>query len=336
MNLLEPAAVRSMPPAAVRTVVFHNLGRIARVDLVDVLTKFASHGFVELLQILKPAVLYKGAPRLHVVGKQLCKLPQHILLHFDGTVPEQRLQGLQVRALCQHGLQAPSALHLQVLAAVLVDHAGKQVPKHVGLRQRSGVIGRVPPDLAQGPGAGRLDVVLGLLDKRLLQRRHALGHDDRERERLAEGRDEAQGHDAGKLGVAGRLAHVIHERGGSARVHNQLGELRGVLGDLPYRRGGVLAHELVIVLEAIQDVGEDLGFDHHLREVDGVLGNLRQAAAHLALELGVGMRDEWRQVRHGARIHHGLRELRRVLADVGHGGGRDALEGHLRLLQAQN
>ena len=48
--------------------------------------------------------LHKGSPGLDVVGKELGKLAQHILLNLDRRVAEQRLQGLEVGALCQDGL----------------------------------------------------------------------------------------------------------------------------------------------------------------------------------------------------------------------------------------
>lgn len=59
-------------------------------------------------------------------------------------------------------------------------------------------------------------------------------------------------------------------------------------------------------LEAVEEVGEDLGLHHHLSQVDRVLGDLGQRGRHLPLELGVGVHDQGRQVRHGCRIHHRL------------------------------
>ena len=167
-------------------------------------------------------------------------------------------------------------------------------------------------------------MILWFRDKRLLQRCHALGHDDGQSEGLREGRDVAHGHDARELRVALRLADEVHERRRAAAVDDELGELGGMLGHLANARGGVLAHEGVAVLEAVEDVREDLRLDDHLRQVHAVLGDLRQAAAHLPLQLGVGVHDERREVRHRARIHDRLRQLRGVLADVAvqQGAGR--------------
>jgi hypothetical protein len=62
----------------------------------------------------------------------------------------------------------------------------------------------------------------------------------------------------------------------------------------------------VLVLERREDLGENLRLDHDLGQVDRVLGDLRQTREHLSLQLGVGVRDEGRQVGHGAIVHHDL------------------------------
>ena len=49
----------------------------------------------------------------------------------------------------------------------------------------------------------------------------------------------------------------------------------------------------------------------------------------LYLEFCVRVEDHLRQVRHGTGVHHSLRQLRRVFADVAEGGGRDAFQSHL-------
>ena len=53
-------------------------------------------------------------------------------------------------------------------------HARKHVAQHVGLGQRTRVVGRVAPDLAQRPRGGSLDVVFRLGRKRVAQRGDAL------------------------------------------------------------------------------------------------------------------------------------------------------------------
>mmetsp|Transcript_10603 Transcript_10603/g.28591 ORF Transcript_10603/g.28591 Transcript_10603/m.28591 type:complete len:227 (+) Transcript_10603:545-1225(+) len=194
----------------------------------------------------------------------------------------------------------------------------------------------MPADLTQGPGRGRLQVVLRFVDQCVLQGRDALGHDYGERQRLGEGRDVAQRHDAGQPVVSARLGDVVDHGGDAAGVHDELCEVRGVAGDLADAGRGVLAHELVDVLQAVQDPWEDLGLDHDLGQVHGVLRDLRQAGADLALELGVVVGDVLREQRHCTGVDDDLRQLRGVLADVAEGRGGDALQGELRLLEAQN
>ncbi len=54
----------------------------------------------------------------------------------------------------------------------------------------------------------------------------------------------------------------------------------------------------------------------------------------LALQLGIRVHDERRQVRDSTGINHRLRKLGGVLADVAHGRCRDALKSYLGLLDA--
>ncbi len=89
----------------VRTIVLDNLRRIAVVDLGNEFGELAPYGLVELLQELEAARLHEGPSRLHVVGKELGELLQNVLLDLGGRVPEQRLQGLQVRTLGEDGLR---------------------------------------------------------------------------------------------------------------------------------------------------------------------------------------------------------------------------------------
>lgn len=270
------------------------------------------------------------------MGQQLRELPEHVLLHLDGGVTQQGLQSLQVRALRQDRLERALRLGLQVLAGLLVHHAGQQVSEHVALGERPGVVRCVAADLAQGPRTGGLDVVLRLRHQRVLQRRDGLGDNHGQREGLGESSDVSDSHDSGQLVVAVSLEDVVHQGRRAAGVDDQLGQLGRVLGDLADAHGSVLAHHGVTVLEAVQDVGEDLGLHHHLGEVNGVLGDVGERAAHLALQLRVGVKDERGQVGHGAGVYHGLGELGGVLADVAHRGGGDALQGDLGLLDAQH
>ena len=96
-----------------RAVVLYDLRRVAGVDLHDELGELAAHGLVELLEELEAAVLDEGPARLHVVGQDGRELLQDVLLHLDGGLAEQRLEGLEVRALGQDGLERPLRLDLR-------------------------------------------------------------------------------------------------------------------------------------------------------------------------------------------------------------------------------
>ena len=81
--------------------------------------------------------------------------------------------------------------------------------------------------------------------------------------------------------VATGFLHIIDHGSNSSRIHNEFGQVRGVPRQLPHASGRILLHHLVDVPQAMQDPGEDFGLDHHLRQVHGMLGDLRQTCADL-------------------------------------------------------
>mmetsp|Transcript_9509 Transcript_9509/g.11726 ORF Transcript_9509/g.11726 Transcript_9509/m.11726 type:complete len:276 (-) Transcript_9509:538-1365(-) len=227
---------------------------------------------------------------------------------------------------------------LEVSGALTFLHHedGEETGGHVSLSQVLGVLGGVSADLAEGPGGGGLNVILGLVDQRVLQRSDTLGHDNSHGKRVIEGRDVAEGHDAGEAGVSLGLRDVVHGGSGTTGVHDELGKLGGLLGDLADASGGVLAHLDVDVLQAVENAREDLSLDDDLGEVDGVLGDLSEALAHLALELSVRVGDKGGEVGDGTLVNDGLSELLGVLGDLRKSGSGDALEGELGLLDAED
>eukprot|EP00953_Heterococcus_sp_UTEX-ZZ885_P041353 21103-Heterococcus_DN1.PRE.4 len=190
------------------------------------------------------------------------------------------------------------------------------MPQHIPFCQCSCVIWCVPANLPKAPHAGALDVVLRLIDKSLFQRSHSAAHDDCQCQGFAEGSDVAKSHDAWQFGITVGLCHVVHQRSSPTAVHNELGQLRGVLGDLTHSSGCVLAHQGVCVLQALEYAREDLSFNHHFCQVYAVLGDLAQSTAHLPLELSVRVSNEGGQVGHSASINNCLCQLWSVLADV--------------------
>ena len=298
--------------------------------------QFPLHALIEFLQELQATILDESPPRLHVVGEELGKLLEDVLLDLDRGVTEEGLQSLEMGAFGKDSLEGTLGLCLEIVGGGLVDHAGEEVAEHVSLGESTGVVGGMASNLAERPGRSGLDVVLRLGNQGLAEGHDALGDNDREGKCLGEGSNVTDSHDAGELGITLGLADVVDESGGSSSVDYELGELRCVLGNLPDAGGRVLANEGVIVLEAVEDIGENLSLNDDLGKVDRVLGNLCEASANLALELGIGVDDERGEVGNGPSIDNSLSELRAVLANVGHGRGGDTLKGDLRLLDAKD
>ena len=74
----------------------------------------------------------------------------------------------------------------------------------------------------------------------------------------------------------------------------------------------------------------------NLSKVDGVLSDLSEALADVALELSVGVRNEGSQVRNSTLVDDGLGELLSVLGNLTKSGGGDALQSKLGLLDAKD
>mmetsp|Transcript_114425 Transcript_114425/g.356351 ORF Transcript_114425/g.356351 Transcript_114425/m.356351 type:complete len:219 (+) Transcript_114425:427-1083(+) len=213
---------------------------------------------------------------------------------------------------------------------------GQQAAQDVRLCQRPGVVGRVAADLAQGPSGSCFQVILRLVDEGVLEWGDALRYHNRQGQGLRESRDVAECHDAGQAVVAPGLGDVVHHGGHSASIHDEFCQVRRVPGNLADASGSVLADKLVDILEAMQDLREDLRLHDDLCQVHRVFRNLREARADLPLERGVAVRNVLREERNRAGIHNGLRKLRAVFADVAERGGRDPLESELRLLEAEH
>jgi len=194
----------------------------------------------------------------------------------------------------------------------------------------------VAANLSEGPGSSCLQVVFGLVHEGVLEGSNSLGNDNGHGERVIESRDVTEGHDSGETGVSLGLADVVNGSGGTTGVHDQLGEFSGLLGNLTDASGGVLTDLDIDVLEAVEDTGEDLSLNDYLGKVDGVLGDLGEALADVTLELGIGVGDEGSEVGDGTLVNNGLGKFLSVLGDLRKSSGRNALEGELGLLYAED
>mmetsp|Transcript_2173 Transcript_2173/g.5521 ORF Transcript_2173/g.5521 Transcript_2173/m.5521 type:complete len:305 (+) Transcript_2173:176-1090(+) len=197
--------------AVAGAVVLDDLLGVHAVDDLHRLLELGARRLGHLLHRRQAAAVHKRGAPAGVVGQHLAHLLQHHLHHALGQRPlHQRVQRGQVRELGDDGLERAPALGLEVLAGRRVRLQRHQRRQHARVRHRLGVVGRVPPDLAQRPRDGRLHVVLRLLAQRAHQRRQRLLRNHAQRQRLAEGRDVAQRHDARQPIVARALAHVVH------------------------------------------------------------------------------------------------------------------------------
>ena len=179
-------------------------------------------------------------------------------------------------------------------------------------------------------------MVFRLVDKGILQRGDTLADDHSHGERVIEGGDVAEGHDARQASVALRLADVVDGCGCATGVDDQLGQLSGLICNLTDAGCSVLPHLDVDVLQAVENAREDFSLNDDFCEVDGVLGNLGEALADVSLELGIRVGDEGSQVGDGALVNDSLGKLLSVLGDLRESSCGDALKCELGLLDTED
>ena len=75
-------------------------------------------------------------------------------------------------------------------------------------------------------------------------------------------------------------------------MNDQLRKLSGLLSNFTDTGRSILSYLGVDVLKAVQNSWENLSFNDDFCKVNGVLGDLGKALAHVTLELGIGVGDE--------------------------------------------
>ena len=186
-----------------------------RVDLVDVLAEFRALLGLNLLNLLETTGLHELTLGIDGGRENLGKLRAHIREDVVGRKLQEWLEGLEVGAHLDDVLECLLGLVFEVLAALRKHVDGKEAGRHVGLSQCFRVIGGVATDLAERPGGSGLQVILWLVEQRLLQWRDALGNDNGHGQRVVEGRNITECHDSGKPGVTLRLTDVVDGGGGT-------------------------------------------------------------------------------------------------------------------------
>lgn len=317
-------------------VIVDDIGWVVAVDLVDVFSELAAGLGLDLLDLLETAGLNEGTLGLEVGGEDLGELGAHVGEDVVGGELEEGLKGGKVGAHLDDVLKGFLCLILKVLGAFGKHVDGKEAGRNVSLSEELSVIGGVATDLAKGPGSSGLEVIFRLVDQGILKRSNTLGDDDSHSEGVVEGRDVTEGHDTWESGVTLGFTDVIDDSGSTTRVHDELSELSGLLGDFSDAGGGILADLDIKILQAVKDAGEDLSLNDNLSKIDGVLSNLSKAGANLTLELGIGVADEGSEVGNGTLVNDGLGQFLGVLSDLRKSGGRDSLESELGLLDAKD
>jgi len=287
-----------------------------RVDLINVLAKFASLFSLNFLDLLEATTLDEGALGLEVLGENLSKLGTDVGKDVVGGQLEQGLEGGHMSAHLDDILEGLLRLVLEVLRGLLEHVDGKEAGRNVSLSEVFSVLGGVATDLSKRPGSGSFQVILRFVHQSVLERCNTLGDDDSHSKRVIESRDIAEGHDTGKASIALALTDVVDGSSGSTRVDNELCELSSLLSNLTNASGGILTDLDVDVLQAVEDAGEDLSLHDHFSKVNGVLGDLGEALADVTLKLGIGMRDKSGEVGNGTLVDDCLGKLLSVLSDL--------------------
>jgi hypothetical protein len=103
-------------------------------------------------------------------------------------------------------------------------------------------------------------------------------------------------------------------------VNDQLRKLGSLFGYLTNTSCCILTDLNVNVLKAVQDAGENFGFNDNFSEVNGVLCDLSEALADVSLKLGVWVGDKCSKVGDGTLVNDCLRKLLGVLGNFRQSG----------------
>ena len=89
-------------------------------------------------------------------------------------------------------------------------------------------------------------------------------------------------------------------------MNDKFGKLGCLLGNFTDASCSVLTYLDVNILKAVEDAGEDFGFNNDLSKINGVLGDLSEALANIALKLCVGVGDKSSKVWYCTLVNHSL------------------------------
>jgi len=319
-----------------RSVVVDNIGRIVRVNFVNVLAELGALLGLDFLNFLEATTLNEGTLGFEVLGKDLSELGADVGEDVVRSELEEGLEGGDVSAHLDNVFESFLGFVLKVLGRFLEHVDGKESGRNISLSKVFSVFRRVSTDLSERPGSSSLQVILRLVHEGILEGSDSLGDDNSHSERVIESRDVSEGHDTRESSVSLRLTDIVNSSGGTTRVDDELSELSSLLSNFSDASSSVLSYLNIDILKAVKDSREDLSFDNDFSEIDGVLGDLGEALAYVSLELGIGVRDESSKVWDGTLVNNGLSKLFGVLGDLGESGGTDSLQGELGFLDTKD
>ena len=122
-------------------VVVDNIGRVLRVDFVDVLSEFAAGLTLDLLDLLEATALDEGALGLKVGRKDFGELSANIGENVVGSKLKEGLKGGKVSAHLDDILKGLLCLVLEILGALGKHVDGEESGGDISLSEEFGVIG---------------------------------------------------------------------------------------------------------------------------------------------------------------------------------------------------
>ena len=155
-------------------VVVDNIGRVLRVDFVNVFSELAAWLALDLLDLLESTALDEGALGLKVGRKDFSELSANIGENVVRSKLKEGLKGGKVSAHLDDVLKSLLCLVLKILGALGKHVDGEESGGNISLSKEFGMIGRVSSNLAERPGSSSLKVVLRLVNKGILKRSNTL------------------------------------------------------------------------------------------------------------------------------------------------------------------
>ena len=157
------------PIGIIWRVVVDNILWVVRVDLINVLSEFASWLCLYLLDLLESTGLHKGSLGLQVLRKDLGELSTNIGQDVVWSQLKEWLKGWQVGAHLDDVLEGLLGFILEILGALWEHVDGEESRWNVSFGEEFGVIWTVSTNLSERPGSSSLKVIFWLINEGILE-----------------------------------------------------------------------------------------------------------------------------------------------------------------------